>query len=80
MSEGKGGEELRTVVINPDEFTRALLRRHLAGIGCRVLGDVAEAKAGARLARSLQPDLVVLGLGRTAESSVGGCSIWRRIR
>jgi len=70
MSEAPSAPELRTVVVVPDEFTRALLRRHLAGIGCRVLGDAPDAKGGLRLIRSLQPDLAVLGLGRTAESSV----------
>jgi pilus assembly protein CpaE len=70
MSERAPGEDLRVVIINPDEFTRALLRRHLATNGCRVLGDAGDPKAGLRLARSLQPDLAVLGIGRTAESSV----------
>jgi pilus assembly protein CpaE len=70
MSDRAAGDALRVVIVNPDEFTRAMLRRHLHGNGCRVLGDSAEAKAGLRLIRSLQPDLVVLGLGRTAESSV----------
>lgn len=70
MSDRTPGEDPRVVVVIQDEFTRALLRRHLAANGCRVLGDAAEAKAGLRLVRSLQPDLVVLGIGRTAESSV----------
>lgn len=70
MSERAPGEDLRIVIVNPDEFTRALLRRHLASNGCRVLGDAGDAKAGLRLARSLQPDLAVLGIGRTQESSV----------
>ncbi len=70
MSQPPVGHDLRVVVVNPDEFTRALLRRHLAGLGCRVLGDADDPKAGLRLVRSLQPDLVVLGLGRTNEASV----------
>ena len=70
MGESASGEDLRIVIVNPDEFTRALLRRHLAAGGCRVLGDASDAKAGLRLVRSLQPDLAVLGIGRTAESSV----------
>jgi pilus assembly protein CpaE len=70
MTERAPGEDLRVVVVAPDEFTRALVRKHLGSIGCRVLGDAGDAKAGLRLVRSLQPDLAVLGLGRTAETSV----------
>ena len=28
MTESASGEDLRIVIVNPDEFTRALLRRH----------------------------------------------------
>jgi pilus assembly protein CpaE len=70
MSERNSTEILRVIIVNPDEFTRAMLRRHLHGADCRVLGDAADPKGGLRLIRALQPDLVVLGLGRTAESSV----------
>ena len=70
MSDHPPGDTLRVVIINPDEFTRAMLRKHLVSGNCRVLGDSADPKAGLRLIRALQPDLVVLGLGRTAESSV----------
>ena len=53
---------LRLVVIDSDVTTRARVKRWVSGKGIRVVGESEDIKAGLRLARGLQPDLVLLEL------------------
>ena len=53
---------LRLVVIDSDAAARAYIKRWLAGKGVRVVGESEDCNAGLRLARGLQPDLVLLEL------------------
>jgi len=59
---------LRLVIIDSDSAIRADVKRWLSGNGVRVVGESDDCKAGLRLARGLQPDLVLLELPSTAPS------------
>jgi pilus assembly protein CpaE len=61
---------LRLVVIDSDAATRADVKRWLGGNGVRVVGESDDVKAGLRLARGLQPDLVLLELPSMVPSAM----------
>jgi pilus assembly protein CpaE len=61
---------LRLVVIDSDAATRADVKRWLGDNGVRVVGESDDVKAGLRLARGLQPDLVLLELPSTVPSAM----------
>ncbi|HEU4929099.1 MAG TPA: response regulator [Candidatus Krumholzibacteria bacterium] len=57
---------LRLIVIDSDPAARSYIKRWLGGKGVRVVGESDEANAGLRLARGLQPDIVLLELSSKA--------------
>jgi pilus assembly protein CpaE len=69
MEPNKNGN-LRLVVIDSDAATRARVKRWVGGKGVRVVGESDDARAGLRLARGLQPDLVLLELAPQATSAM----------
>jgi pilus assembly protein CpaE len=69
MEPNKNGN-LRLVVIDSDAATRARVKRWVGGKGVRVVGESDDARAGLRLARGLQPDLVLLELTPQATSAM----------
>ncbi len=68
---------LRLVVIDSDPAARAYIKRWLGGKGMRVVGESDEANAGLRLARGLQPDIVLLELSSKAAPAL---ELVKRIR
>jgi pilus assembly protein CpaE len=54
---------LRFVIADSDGAVRASIKKHLGQSGHRVMGEAEDAKAGARLARGVQPDGMILALG-----------------
>lgn len=60
----------RLVVIDSDAETRARVKRWVSGKGIRVVGESEDSKAGLRLARGLQPDIVLLELPSQATSAM----------
>jgi pilus assembly protein CpaE len=67
MEPNKNGS-LRLVVIDSDDATRARVKRWVSGMGVRVVGESDDARTGLRLARGLQPDIVLLELPAHATS------------
>lgn len=61
---------LRLVVIDSDVNTRTRVKRCVSGKGIRVAGESEDLKAGLRLARGLQPDLVLLELPAQASAAM----------
>ena len=59
---------LRLVVIDSDAATRTRVKRWVGMKGVRVVGEAEDSKAGLRLARGLQPDLVLMELPAQATS------------
>ncbi|HET6350266.1 MAG TPA: response regulator [Candidatus Krumholzibacteria bacterium] len=53
---------MRLVIIDSDDATRDRVKRWVGGKGVRVVGESEDAKSGMRLARGLQPDLVLMEL------------------
>jgi pilus assembly protein CpaE len=61
---------LRLVVIDSDPTARAYVKRWLSGKGVRVVAESEDCNGGLRLARGLQPDLVLLELPSIAASAM----------
>jgi pilus assembly protein CpaE len=59
---------LRLVVIDSDAATRTRVKRWVGAKGVRVVGEAEDSKAGLRLARGLQPDVVLMELPAQATS------------
>ena len=59
---------LRLVVIDSDAAARTRVKRWLTAKGVRVVGEAEDSKAGLRLARGLQPDVVLMELPAQATS------------
>lgn len=67
MGPNKNGS-LRLVVIDSDAATRARVKRWVGTKNMRVVGEADESKAGLRLARGLQPDVVLMEIPTGATS------------
>src|SRR5512134_219609 len=65
---GNGNGSLRLVVIDSDAAMRAKVKRWVGAKGLRVVGEADDSKGGLRLARGLQPDLVLMELPAQATS------------
>jgi len=61
---------LRLVIIDSDDATRGRIKRWVSGKGVRVVGESEDYKAGLRLARGLQPDVVMMELPSQAASAM----------
>lgn len=70
MGPNKNGNSLRLVVIDSDAATRTRVKRWVTGKGLRVVGESEDSKSGLRLARGLQPDLVLMELPPQATSAM----------
>jgi len=63
MADARPTDTLRFVLVSSQEPDRAAIKRRLGEEGHRVIGEGDDLKTGLRLARGLQPDVVVLELG-----------------
>jgi pilus assembly protein CpaE len=70
MGPNKNGNSLRLVVIDSDAATRTRVKRWVSNKGIRVVGEAEDSKSGLRLARGLQPDLVLMELPAQATSTM----------
>lgn len=61
MGRNKNGS-LRLVIIDSDAATRTRVTRWVGAKGVRVVGEAEDSKAGLRLTRGLQPELILLEL------------------
>lgn len=68
---------LRLVVVDSDRAARKYIKESIGENGTRVIGEAGDAKAGLRLVRGLQPDLVLLELPASASHTI---EIVRKIR
>ncbi len=61
-------QSLRLVIIDSDDATRTRVTRWVRDKGVRVVGESEDSRAGLRLVRALQPDLILLELPPQAAS------------
>lgn len=67
MAVSKNNRSLRLVVIDSDKSMRNFVRQYSVDKGIRIIGEADDVKSGLRLARGLQPDVILLELPSSAD-------------
>jgi pilus assembly protein CpaE len=70
MTATNNNRDLRLVVVDSDSNARRYIKESIGKNGVRVVGEAADAKAGLRLARGLQPDVVLIELPGSASQTI----------
>ena len=70
MVSTNGNRALRLIVVDSDKAARDYIKRSLGDSGVRVVGEAVDLKAGQRLVRGLQPDVVLVELPVNATETV----------
>jgi DNA-binding NarL/FixJ family response regulator len=68
----------RVLLVDDHAIVREGLRALLAGAGLLIVGEASDGRAAARLARKLQPDVVVMDIGMPILNGVDGAVAVRR--
>ncbi|HET7903323.1 MAG TPA: response regulator transcription factor [Candidatus Eisenbacteria bacterium] len=68
----------RVLLVDDHAIVREGLRALLTGAGLLIVGEAADGRAAARLARKLQPDVVVMDIGMPLLNGVDGAVAVRR--
>ena len=70
---------ITTLIVDDSEETRAWLKVKLGTIGCEVVGEAEDAKAGLRLFEALRPRLVILDIVMPDVDGLTAIELFRRI-
>jgi CheY-like chemotaxis protein len=66
--------------VDDSPFARKVIRHHLEGYGCRVVGEAENGMQAIRLCHELQPDLVTLDVMMPAIEGIDSLQAFRMIR
>jgi|ERR1700677_1953721 YesN/AraC family two-component response regulator len=71
---------VRTLIVDDEPTTRTILRRHLANVGCDIVGEASTSHHAVELIESVAPDLVTLDIHMPEIQGMDSYKLFRNIR